>query len=71
MRAMVATDSTGYLPEAVSAESIRASVPSKIALATSVASALVGRWWFTIDSSIWVAVMTVRPLSFAAWIISF
>ena len=39
-------------------ESITASVPSRIALATSVASARVGRGEAIIDSSIWVAVTT-------------
>ena len=35
-----------------------ASVPSKMALATSLASARVGRGFSIIDSSIWVAVIT-------------
>ena len=47
-------------PIAVSWESIRASVPSRIALATSVTSARVGRGEKTIDSSICVAVITGR-----------
>ena len=47
---------------AVSAESITASVPSMIALATSLASARVGRGLVTIDSSICVAVITGRPI---------
>ena len=55
------TDSRGYLPLAVSAESMTASVPSKMALATSVASARVGRGFSIIDSSICVAVMTGLP----------
>src|SRR5581483_3232735 len=42
----------------LSAESITASLPSKIALATSLASARVGRGFSIMDSSIWVAVMT-------------
>ena len=42
----------------VSAESIRASAPSRTALATSDASALVGRFRSTIDSSISVATIT-------------
>src|SRR5574341_1224258 len=58
MRAMMATASRGYLPAAVSAESMTASVPSKMALATSEASARVGRGFSIMDSSIWVAVMT-------------
>src|SRR5690606_3277852 len=59
--AMVLTASTGYLPEAVSPDSITASVPSMMALATSEASALVGRGFQIIDSNIWVAVMTGLP----------
>ena len=55
---MVRTASVGYMPRAVSPESITASVPSKMALATSVASARVGRDDEIIDSSICVAVMT-------------
>ena len=58
MRDMMETDSRGYCPLAVSAESMTASVPSKTALATSLASARVGRGFSIIDSSIWVAVMT-------------
>ena len=58
MRAMMETDSRGYWPLAVSAESMTASVPSKMALATSLASARVGRGFSIIDSSICVAVMT-------------
>src|ERR1700760_3256316 len=45
---------------AVSWESITASVPSRIALATSVASARVGRDELTIESSICVAVIEGR-----------
>ena len=44
-----------------SPESITQSVPSRIALATSVASARVGRGFSVMDSSIWVAVMTGLP----------
>ena len=58
---MVSTTRTGYLPAAVSPESIRASAPSKTALATSVASARVGRGCSIIDSSIWVATITGLP----------
>jgi len=43
---------------AVSAESITASEPSKIALATSEASARVGLGFSVMDSSICVAVIT-------------
>ena len=46
---------------AVSSESIRASVPSRTALATSEASARNGRGLSTIERSIWVAVITGRP----------
>ena len=44
-----------------SPDSITASVPSRMALATSVASARVGMRLVTIDSSICVAVMTGLP----------
>ena len=57
MLAIISTASTGWRPTAVSWESITASVPSKIALATSATSARVGRVECTIDSSIWVAVI--------------
>ena len=49
---------------AVSAESMTASVPSKTALATSEASALVGRRCWVIDSNICVAVITSRRRRF-------
>ena len=58
------TASAGYFPEAVSPLNIMASVPSMIALATSVASARVGRGLTIMDSSICVAVMT----GFPAWL---
>ncbi len=58
---MVLTASTGYLPAAVSPESMMAEVPSKMALATSVISARVGRGCSIMESSIWVAVMTGLP----------
>ena len=61
MRLIASTASRGYCPAAVSAESITASVPSRIALATSLASARVGRGCVIIDSSICVAVITGRP----------
>ncbi len=47
---------------AVSPESITAEVPSRIAFATSLTSARVGRGLRSIESSIWVAVMTGFPL---------
>src|SRR5690348_8815754 len=59
-RAMASTVLSGYLPVAVSAESITASVPSMTALATSSTSARVGTGLWIMDSIIWVAVMTVR-----------
>ena len=48
-------------PLAVSPDSITQSDPSRIALATSLASALVGLGFFTIDSSIWVAQIIGTP----------
>ena len=59
--AIILTASTGYLPFADSPESITASVPSKIAFATSPASALVGLGFLIIESSICVAVITGFP----------
>ena len=44
MLAIVVTASTGYRPAAVSPESIMASVPSKMAFATSLASARSWTW---------------------------
>ena len=61
IRAIVRTASIGCAPEAVSPDSISASVPSSTALATSEASARVGRGCVIIDSSIWVAVITILP----------
>ncbi len=59
---------------AVSAESMIASAPSKIAVETSETSARVGRRCVTIDSSIWVATITgsfapraCRMISFWIW----
>ena len=52
--------SLGYLPVAVSAESITASVPSSTALATSNTSARVGIGLSRIDSIICVAVMITQ-----------
>jgi hypothetical protein len=59
--AIISTAASGLLPIAVSCDSITASVPSKMALATSVTSARVGRVECTIDSSIWVAVIEGLP----------
>ncbi len=52
------TVSIGYAPTLDSAESMTASAPSRIALATSEASARVGRELVIIDSIIWVATIT-------------
>ena len=68
---IIATVSRGYLPTAVSADSITASVPSRMAFATSLASARVGRGLSTIDCSICVAVMTGTPSRFARRMMSF
>ena len=48
-----------------------ASVPSRMALATSVVSARVGRGLRSMESSIWVAVMTMRPRCAAAAMMRF
>ena len=71
MRAIVLTASSGYLPTDVSPESITASAPSRTALATSDASARVGREFSIIDSSIWVATMTGLAFSLAIWMARF
>ena len=66
--------STHYLenyPFAVSPDNIVASEPSKMALATSEASALVGLGLLIIDSIIYVAVTTGFPASKAFLIIIF
>ena len=55
---IVRTTWTGFLPMAVSPESMTALVESKQALATSEASARVGMGLSIMDSSIWVAVIT-------------
>mmetsp|Transcript_6758 Transcript_6758/g.16420 ORF Transcript_6758/g.16420 Transcript_6758/m.16420 type:complete len:310 (+) Transcript_6758:793-1722(+) len=55
---MTRTASSGYLPLAVSPESMTQSAPSTMALPTSETSARVGRGLTTMDSSIWVATMT-------------
>ncbi len=46
-------------------------VPSKMALATSVASARVGRGFLIMESSIWVAVTTCFPALYAFLMMSF
>ena len=68
---MVCTASTGYLPEAVSPESMTQLVPSKTALATSLTSARVGRGLRIMESSICVAVMTGLPAMLVRRIIFF
>ena len=59
--AMVRTASRGYLPDAVSPESMTQEVPSNTAFATSETSARVGLGFLIMESSIWVAVMTGFP----------
>mmetsp|Transcript_52898 Transcript_52898/g.147305 ORF Transcript_52898/g.147305 Transcript_52898/m.147305 type:complete len:222 (-) Transcript_52898:585-1250(-) len=71
MRRMTVTAFKGNWPAAVSPESITQSVPSSTALATSLASARVGRGRLTIDSSICVAVMTGLPFKLHLAIIIF
>ena len=61
MRCIIETVSTGYPPDAVSAESMTQSTPSITAVATSDASARVGIGLSIIDSSIWVATTTGLP----------
>ena len=58
---MVATVAAGWAPMAVSADSMTALVPSNTALATSDTSARVGVEAWTMESSIWVAVITGKP----------
>ena len=60
---MVATASTGYWPAADSADSMTASAPSKMAVATSETSARVGTGEVIIDSSICVATTTGLPVA--------
>ena len=62
---IIVTASSGYEPLAVSPESITQSAPSSTALATSLASARVGRGLFVIDSSICVAQITNLPATWA------
>jgi hypothetical protein len=66
MRAIMRTARAGWAPEAVSPESMVASAPSKMAVATSLASARVGRELDTIECNISVATMAVRRCSAAA-----
>ena len=61
MPAMMVTASLAYAPAAVSPDSMTQSVPSRTALATSVASARVGLGLVIIESSICVAVTTGLP----------
>ena len=69
--AICSTVSTGYLPAAVSADSITASVPSSTALATSLTSARVGTGLTIMLSIIWVAVIAILSISRAIRIIFF
>jgi putative Mn2+ efflux pump MntP len=69
--ASMATASSGKRPAADSPESITQSVPSRMALATSVDSARVGSLLATMDSSIWVAVITGLAARFARAMICF
>ena len=71
MRFIVATASTGYCPAADSADSITASAPSKIAVATSETSARVGTGEVIMDSSICVATTTGLPAARPARVICF
>ena len=68
---MVATASTGYCPAADSADSITASAPSKMAVATSETSARVGTGEVIIDSSICVATTTGLPAARPSRVICF
>mmetsp|Transcript_9629 Transcript_9629/g.27866 ORF Transcript_9629/g.27866 Transcript_9629/m.27866 type:complete len:232 (+) Transcript_9629:607-1302(+) len=68
---MMVTALTGYGPAAVSPESMRPSVPSRTALATSLDSAWVGRGWVHMDSKICVEITTTFPLRLQRAIIIF
>mmetsp|Transcript_3716 Transcript_3716/g.8476 ORF Transcript_3716/g.8476 Transcript_3716/m.8476 type:complete len:232 (+) Transcript_3716:625-1320(+) len=68
---MIVTAFSGNAPAAVSPESITQSVPSSTALATSLASARVGRGRLAMDSSICVAVITGLPIKLHRAIIIF
>mmetsp|Transcript_1406 Transcript_1406/g.4254 ORF Transcript_1406/g.4254 Transcript_1406/m.4254 type:complete len:305 (+) Transcript_1406:1338-2252(+) len=70
-RSIMATASRGYAPLAVSPDSITQSAPSSTALATSDASARVGRGLLVIDSSICVAQMQGLPATLHFAIIIF
>ena len=65
------TASIGYFPAAVSPANITQSLPSIIAFATSVTSALVGLGFLIIESNICVAVITGFPIKLHFLIISF
>ena len=65
------TVSSGYLPTAVSALSMTASVPSSTALATSLTSARVGTGLVIMLSIIWVAVIATLSISRAILIMRF
>mmetsp|Transcript_11592 Transcript_11592/g.34767 ORF Transcript_11592/g.34767 Transcript_11592/m.34767 type:complete len:222 (+) Transcript_11592:160-825(+) len=71
MRRMVVTVSTGKSPMATSLLSITASLPSSTALATSQASARVGKGLSSMEASISVAVTTYLPAALVFWIIIF
>mmetsp|Transcript_114300 Transcript_114300/g.158683 ORF Transcript_114300/g.158683 Transcript_114300/m.158683 type:complete len:235 (-) Transcript_114300:328-1032(-) len=71
MRRMVVTVSTGKSPMALSLLSITALVPSSTALATSQASARVGKGLSSIEASISVAVTTYLPAALHFVIIIF
>ena len=58
IRRIISTTSRGCWPMAVSPESMQASAPSRMALATSVVSARVGRRECCMLSSICVATIT-------------
>ncbi len=68
---IVFTASTGYLPAAVSPDNIIQLLPSIIAFAMSVTSALVGLGFLIMESNICVAVITGFPAIFDFFIRSF
>src|ERR1044072_1272477 len=68
---MACTALTGYLPTALSAESITASVPWRTAFATSESSARVGTGFWIIDSIICVAVITTLLRTRDSWMMVF
>ena len=71
MRLMVRTTLCGSTPTEVSPESMTPSAPSSTALATSDASARVGREFSIMESSICVATITGLAFSRAIWITRF